>query len=45
MRLGLLVTGSSDFHGSNKTVQLGANTTAPDQYERLVAAAALPVLS
>lgn len=34
--LGLVVTGSSDFHGSNKTVQLGACTTAPDQYERLV---------
>ena len=37
--LGLLVTGSSDFHGANKTVRLGACTTAPDQYERLVAAA------
>ena len=34
--LGLLVTGSSDFHGANKDVQLGANTTAPDQYEALV---------
>lgn len=37
--LGLLVTGSSDFHGSNKTVRLGACTTAPDQYERLLASA------
>jgi 3',5'-nucleoside bisphosphate phosphatase len=37
--LGLLVTGSSDFHGANKTVRLGACTTAPDQFERLVAAA------
>ena len=37
--LGLLTTGSSDFHGANKTVQLGAFTTAPEQYERLVAAA------
>jgi len=37
--LGLLVTGASDFHGTNKTVQLGACTTAPDQYERLLAAA------
>jgi predicted metal-dependent phosphoesterase TrpH len=37
--LGLLVTGSSDFHGANKTVRLGAWTTAPDQFERLVAAA------
>jgi predicted metal-dependent phosphoesterase TrpH len=43
--LGLLVTGSSDFHGSNKTVRLGACTTEPGQYERLVAAAGLPVLS
>ncbi|MDP9183096.1 MAG: PHP domain-containing protein [Actinomycetota bacterium] len=34
--LSLLVTGSSDFHGSNKDVELGANSTAPDQYEALV---------
>ena len=34
--LGLVVTGSSDFHGSNKDVLLGANTTARDQYEALV---------
>ena len=33
---GLLVTGSSDFHGTNKTVRLGENATAPDQYEALV---------
>lgn len=37
--LGLVTTGGSDFHGANKTVALGANTTARDQYERLVAAA------
>jgi predicted metal-dependent phosphoesterase TrpH len=37
--LGLVVTGSSDFHGSNKTVKLGAFTTEPEVYERLVAAA------
>ncbi|MEU5549436.1 MULTISPECIES: PHP domain-containing protein [unclassified Micromonospora] len=37
--LGLLVTGSSDFHGTHKTVRLGAFTTAPEAYERLVAAA------
>ena len=37
--LGLLATGSSDFHGTNKTVQLAAHTTAPEQYERLVGAA------
>jgi 3',5'-nucleoside bisphosphate phosphatase len=37
--LGLLVTGSSDFHGTNKTVKLGAQTTAPGEYQRLVDAA------
>ncbi|NJC81075.1 PHP domain-containing protein [Planosporangium mesophilum] len=37
--LGLVVTGSSDFHGTNKTVPLGAYTTAPDVYERIVGAA------
>jgi len=34
--LGLLATGSSDYHGSRKTVRLGANTTAPEVYEALV---------
>jgi predicted metal-dependent phosphoesterase TrpH len=45
--LGLLVTGSSDFHGTHKTVALGAHTTAPEAYQRLVAAAgdATPVVS
>lgn len=44
--LGLLVTGSSDFHGTHKRVGLGAETTAPDVFERLVAAASgvTPVL-
>jgi 3',5'-nucleoside bisphosphate phosphatase len=37
--LGLVVTGSSDFHGTNKTVALGANTTSPSVYARIVAAA------
>jgi predicted metal-dependent phosphoesterase TrpH len=37
--LGLVVTGSSDFHGSNKTVRLGANTTKIEVYEQIVAAA------
>jgi len=37
-QLGLVVTGSSDFHGSNKSVRLGAHTTAPEVYERIVAA-------
>jgi predicted metal-dependent phosphoesterase TrpH len=41
-RLGLVVTGSSDFHGTNKTVKLGAHTTAPDVYERIVAKARSP---
>lgn len=39
--LGLLQTGSSDFHGEGKLdCPLGANTTDPDQFERLLAAAA-----
>jgi hypothetical protein len=37
--LGLAVTGSSDFHGANKTVRLGAYTTDPQVYERIVATA------
>src|SRR5258706_5872832 len=38
-RLGLVVTGSSDFHGSNKTVALGANLTDPAVYEKIAGAA------
>ena len=38
-RLGLIVTGSSDFHGTHKTVRLGAFLTAPAAYEKIVAAA------
>lgn len=38
--LGLVVTGSSDFHGTNKTVGLGAYTTTPEAYEQIVSAAA-----
>jgi predicted metal-dependent phosphoesterase TrpH len=37
--LGLFVTGSSDFHGTNKTVALGASTTDPEAYEQLLAQA------
>jgi 3',5'-nucleoside bisphosphate phosphatase len=38
--LGLLATGSSDFHGEGKPdCPLGANTTDPEQFERLLAAA------
>lgn len=38
-RLGLVVTGSSDFHGTHKTVRLGAFTTAEESYQRIVEAA------
>ncbi|GGN16038.1 phosphatase [Actinoplanes campanulatus] len=44
-RLGLVVTGSSDFHGTHKAVQLGAFKTDPEAYEKIVSAAAgVPVL-
>jgi hypothetical protein len=36
--LGLIVTGSSDYHGSNKTTPIAACTTAPDQLAALLAA-------
>ncbi len=39
--LDLVVTGSSDFHGAGKADhELGCNTTAPDQLDRLLVAAA-----
>jgi hypothetical protein len=37
--LGLLVTGSSDYHGANKTTPIGACTTDPGQFEALLSAA------
>ncbi|NUS72316.1 MAG: PHP domain-containing protein [Corynebacteriales bacterium] len=38
--LGLVVTGSSDYHGSHKPIQLGENaTTTVAAYEKLVSAA------
>jgi predicted metal-dependent phosphoesterase TrpH len=37
--LGLLVTGSSDFHGANKTVALGDHLTSEDAYDDLVSRA------
>lgn len=37
--LGLLATGSSDYHGSRKSCALGEHTTDPDVYARLVARA------
>lgn len=43
--LGLVVTGSSDFHGTHKTVRLGEFTTDPEAYEKIVSAATgVPVL-
>lgn len=38
-RLGLVRTGSSDYHGAGKPNLLGEHTTAPEQFERLLAAA------
>ncbi|HEX2298668.1 MAG TPA: phosphatase, partial [Pseudonocardiaceae bacterium] len=37
--LDLLITGSSDYHGANKTVRLGQETTAPPALERIEAMA------
>jgi 3',5'-nucleoside bisphosphate phosphatase len=34
--LGLVKTGSSDYHGTNKTLALGSCTTDPAEYERLL---------
>jgi hypothetical protein len=40
-----VVTGSSDFHGSHKRVELGAFTTEQGVYEAiLTAASGVPVL-
>ncbi|MDT4984113.1 MAG: 3,5-nucleoside bisphosphate phosphatase [Pseudonocardiales bacterium] len=43
--LGLIGTGSSDYHGTNKATRLAACTTDPEAYERLLAlpAARVPV--
>jgi predicted metal-dependent phosphoesterase TrpH len=38
-RFGLLTTGSSDYHGAGKPNRLGENTTDPETYARIVAAA------
>jgi 3',5'-nucleoside bisphosphate phosphatase len=45
--LGLLATGSSDYHGSRKSCRLGEHTTDPAVYEQIVARAsgAAPVTS
>ena len=43
--LGLVVTGSSDFHGTHKTVRLGDFTTELPAYGKIVTAATgVPVL-
>lgn len=44
--LGLLTTGSSDYHGANKTIRLGEFTTDPVQFEKLTGkATGVPVIS
>jgi len=44
--LGLIRTGSSDYHGTNKRTPIAACTTEPDQYEALLAAGTgVPVLT
>ncbi|MEC3916673.1 PHP domain-containing protein [Nocardia sp. CDC160] len=44
--LGLLTTGSSDYHGTNKTIQLGEFTTDPTQFEEIVGkATGVPVIT
>jgi predicted metal-dependent phosphoesterase TrpH len=35
---GLITTGSSDYHGTNKATPIGACTTDPDQFEAVLAA-------
>lgn len=37
--LGLVATGSSDYHGTNKTTPIAAETTAADAFDELVARA------
>jgi predicted metal-dependent phosphoesterase TrpH len=34
--LGLFATGSSDYHGTRKSVRLGSDTTSPESLERLL---------
>jgi predicted metal-dependent phosphoesterase TrpH len=42
---GLVTTGSSDYHGTNKTTPIGAETTEPESLEKLVAqATGVPLL-
>lgn len=44
--LGLVTTGSSDYHGSNKTIRIGEFTTDPAQFEEIVGkASGVPVIT
>jgi len=43
--LGLLKTGSSDYHGRGKENRLGENTTAPEVYQQIVDWGFLPVIT
>ncbi|MFD8098584.1 PHP domain-containing protein [Nocardia fluminea] len=44
--LRLVRTGSSDYHGTNKTIEIGACGTDPDQYEALIdKASGTPVIA
>jgi len=36
-KYGLMITGSSDYHGEGKPNRLGENTTSPEVLERLIA--------
>ncbi len=42
--LGLVATGGSDYHGANKRIALGAETTAPSAFDELMARDPLPAL-
>jgi predicted metal-dependent phosphoesterase TrpH len=43
--LGLFSTGSSDYHGTRKSVRLGAETTKPESLQRLLSlASGVPVI-
>ncbi|QBJ97800.1 PHP domain-containing protein [Rhodococcus sp. ABRD24] len=44
--LGLIATGSSDYHGGNKTIELGRYTTDPESFAELATrASGVPVLA
>jgi 3',5'-nucleoside bisphosphate phosphatase len=44
--MGLITTGSSDYHGTNKVIRLGQETTAPEMLEEIARrATGVPVVS